>query len=111
MIQNKATLGKSLHIKGEVSGSEDLVIDGRVEGTIDLKGNNLTVGPEGQIDADIHVRNVTISGQVRGNVVARDRIEIVDKGSLVGNIKSPRWTMSDDAQFKGKVDMGGSDSN
>ena len=115
MFQNKnrtqATLGKSLRIRGDVSGSEDLVIHGRVEGRIELKDNNLTVGPDGHVDAKIHVKNAWISGQVRGDVVAREKVELADACDLVGDIKSPRWTMSEGARFKGRVDMGQSDSD
>ena len=108
MLQNKnrtqASLGRSLHIRGEVSGKEDLVIHGHVEGRINLEDSNLTVGPDGKVDADIHVKNARISGQVRGHVVAREKVELVDTCDLVGDIKSPRWSMSEGARFKGRVD-------
>ena len=100
-----ATLGPSLFIKGEVSGSEDLTIEGRVEGRIDLKDHNLTIGPNGRVHAEIHAKNITIVGEVTGNVVADEKVDLTDTGRLVGDIRAPRMAISDGAQFKGSVDM------
>ncbi len=103
-----ANIGQSLFIKGEVSGSEDLTVDGRVEGRIDLKDHNLTIGPNGRVHADVHAKNITIIGEVTGNVVADEKVDLTDTGRLVGDIRSPRISISDGAQFKGSVDMAGS---
>ncbi|HKY33102.1 MAG TPA: polymer-forming cytoskeletal protein [Candidatus Polarisedimenticolia bacterium] len=100
-----ANIGQSLFIKGEVSGSEDLTVDGRVEGRIDLKDHNLTIGPNGRVHADVHAKNITIIGEVTGNVVADEKVDLTDSGRLVGDIRSPRIAVSDGAQFKGSVDM------
>jgi cytoskeletal protein CcmA (bactofilin family) len=100
-----ANIGQSLFIKGEVSGSEDLTVDGRVEGRIDLKDHNLTIGPNGKVHADVHAKNITIVGEVTGNVVADEKVDLTDSGRLVGDIRSPRIAVSDGAQFKGSVDM------
>lgn len=100
-----ANIGQSLFIKGEVSGSEDLTVDGRVEGRIDLKDHNLTIGPNGKVHADVHAKNITIVGEVTGNVVADEKVDLTDSGRLVGDIRAPRIAVSDGAQFKGSVDM------
>lgn len=100
-----ANIGQSLFIKGEVSGSEDLTVDGRVEGRIDLKDHNLTIGPNGKVHADVHAKNITIVGEITGNVVADEKVDLTDSGRLVGDIRAPRISVSDGAQFKGSVDM------
>jgi len=102
---NTANIGQSLFIKGEVSGSEDLTVEGRVEGRIDLKDHNLTIGPNGRVHADIHAKNITIVGEVTGNVLADEKVDLTDTGRLVGDIRAPRIAVSDGAQFKGSVDM------
>ena len=99
-------IGPSIFIKGELSGDEDLTIEGRVEGKIELKSHNLTIGPKGRIHAAVHANAVTIKGEVTGNVFARERVEIADSGRLTGDITSPRITISDGAHFRGSVDMG-----
>lgn len=100
-----ANLGQSLFIKGDVSGSEDLTVEGRVEGRIDLKDHNLTIGPNGRVHAEIHAKNITIVGEVTGNVVADEKVDLTDTGRLIGDIRAPRIAVSDGAQFKGSVDM------
>jgi len=100
-----ANIGQSLFIKGEVSGSEDLTVEGRVEGRIDLKDHNLTIGPNGRVHAEIHAKNITIVGEVTGNVLADEKVDLTDSGRLVGDIRAPRIAVSDGAQFKGSVDM------
>src|SRR5262245_9802117 len=87
--QEQATIGKSLVIKGEVSGSEALYIDGRVEGTINLPGHRVTVGRNGQVQANINAKEVVILGKVKGNVTASDRTEIRNEGSLSGDVICP----------------------
>jgi cytoskeletal protein CcmA (bactofilin family) len=105
---SEATLvnvGPSIFIKGELSGDEDLTIEGRVEGRIELKNHNLTIGPKGKINAEVHANAVTIKGDVTGNVFAKERVEIADSGRLTGDITSPRIVISDGAHFRGSVDM------
>lgn len=100
-----ANIGQSLFIKGEVSGSEDLTVEGRVEGRIDLKDHNLTIGMNGRVHAEIHAKNITIVGEVTGNVVGDEKVDLTDTARLVGDIRAPRVSISDGAQFKGSVDM------
>jgi cytoskeletal protein CcmA (bactofilin family) len=112
--QEQATIGKSLIIKGEVSGSEALYIDGRVEGAITLPGHRVTVGRNGQVQANISAREVVILGKVKGNVVASDRAEIRNEGSLSGDIVCQRICIEDGAYFKGGIDIrksGGKEMN
>lgn len=101
----QAKIGQSLFIKGEVSGSEDLTVEGRVEGRIDLKDHNLTIGQNGKVTADIHAKNITIVGEVTGNVMADERVDLTDTGKLIGDIRAPRISVHDGAKFKGSVDM------
>ncbi len=103
-------IGESIFIKGELTGNEDLTIEGRVEGKIDLKDHHLTIGGPGKVNAEIFAKSVTITGEVVGNVKADERIEITNKGRLKGNIASPRITIADGARFKGSVDMDGKPS-
>jgi cytoskeletal protein CcmA (bactofilin family) len=100
-----ANIGQSLFIKGEVSGSEDLRVEGRVEGRIDLKDHNLTIGQNGRVTASVHAKNITIVGEITGNVNADERVELTDTARLVGDISAPRISVSDGAKFKGSVDM------
>lgn len=103
-------IGESIFIKGELTGNEDLTIEGKVEGKIDLKDHHLTIGGPGKVNAEIFAKSVTITGEVVGNVRADERIEITTKGRLKGNIASPRITIADGAHFKGSVDMDGKSS-
>ncbi len=98
-------IGPSIFIKGELSGDEDLTIEGKVEGKIELKNHNLTIGSKGKIQAEVHANAVTIKGDVTGNVHAKERVEIADSGRLTGDITSPRIVISDGAHFRGSVDM------
>jgi cytoskeletal protein CcmA (bactofilin family) len=100
-----ASIGSSIQIKGELQGDEDLTIDGRVEGKIDLRDHNLTIGPNGKIKADLFARHIVIAGDVSGNAHAAERVEIAPSGRLTGDIVSPRITIADGAHFKGSVDM------
>ena len=100
-----ASIGSSIQIKGELQGDEDLTIDGRVEGKIDLRDHNLTIGPNGKIKADLYARHIVIAGDVAGNAHAAERVEIAPSGRLTGDIVSPRITIADGAHFKGSVDM------
>ncbi len=100
-----AIIGPSIQIKGELQGDEDLTIDGRVEGKIELREHNLTIGQNGRIKADLFARNIVIAGEVTGNAFAAERVEIAPSGRLSGDITSPRITIADGAHFKGAVDM------
>ena len=103
--QEQATLGKSLVIKGEVTGSESLYIDGRVEGSINLPGNRVTVGRNGVVSANISAREIVVLGKVRGNMTASDRVDIRAEGSLTGDIVAQRISIEDGAYFKGGIDI------
>jgi cytoskeletal protein CcmA (bactofilin family) len=102
---DQATIGKSLVIKGEVSGSESLYIDGRVEGSINLPGNRVTVGRNGNVAANISAREVVVLGKVRGNLNASDRVDIRSEGSLTGDVVAQRISIEDGAYFKGGIDI------
>src|SRR5262245_62615472 len=98
-------IAASIQIKGELQGDEDLTIDGRVEGKIELREHNLTIGPNGRIKADLYAKNIVISGEVIGSAFAAERVEIAPSGRLAGDITAPRITIADGAHFKGSVDM------
>lgn len=101
----QATIGKSLVIKGEVTGSESLYIDGRVEGSINLPGNRVTVGRNGVVAANINAREVVVLGKVKGNLTASDRVDIRNEGSLTGDVVAQRISIEDGAFFKGGIDI------
>jgi len=101
----QATIGKSLVIKGEVSGSESLYIDGRMEGSINLAGNRVTVGRNGVVAANINAREIVVLGKVRGTMVASDRVDIRSEGSLTGDVVAQRISIEDGAFFKGGIDI------
>ncbi len=111
--QEQATIGKSLAIKGEVSGSESLYIDGRVEGSINLPGDCVTVGRNGTIAANITAREIVILGRVQGMIAASDRLHISSEGALTGDVVTQRVSLEDGAYFKGSIDIrkGNADSN
>lgn len=101
----QATIGKSLIVKGELSGSESLYIDGKVEGAINLPGNRVTVGRNGQVAANIMAREIVVLGKVRGNCHASDRVDIRSEGSLTGDVIAARISIEDGAFFKGGIDI------
>src|SRR6266702_7191674 len=100
-----ARLGPSLHIKGEISGNEDLLIDGSVEGLIQLDERKLTVGATAKLTADIIAREVVVYGTVKGNLRAKDRIEIKKDGSVNGDLTTARIMIEDGAYFKGSIEI------
>jgi cytoskeletal protein CcmA (bactofilin family) len=102
---DQATIGKSLVIKGEVTGSESLYIDGRVEGSISLAGNRVTIGRNGVVAANINAREIVVLGKVRGNLTASDRVDIRSDGSLTGDVIAARISIEDGAYFKGGIDI------
>lgn len=102
---DQATIGKSLVVKGEVTGSESLYIDGKVEGSINLPGNRVTVGRNGQVSANITAREIVVLGKVRGNVTASDRVDIRSEGALTGDVTAQRISIEDGAFFKGGIDI------
>jgi cytoskeletal protein CcmA (bactofilin family) len=101
----QATIGKGLFIKGEITGSESLYIDGKVEGSLNLPGNRVTVGRNGQVSANITAREIVVLGKVRGNVSATDRVDIRAEGSLNGDVAAARISIEDGAFFKGGIDI------
>jgi cytoskeletal protein CcmA (bactofilin family) len=98
-------IGQTIFIKGELTGTEDLTIEGRVEGKIELKDHNLTIGPNGKIKADVFAKSIVITGELLGNAFASEKVEITNAGILKGDIVAPRIVIADGAQFKGSVDM------
>ena len=102
---DQATIGKSLVVKGEISGSESLYIDGKVEGSINLPGNRVTVGRNGQVAATIMAREIVVLGKIRGNCQASDRVDIRAEGSLTGDVIAARISIEDGAFFKGGIDI------
>lgn len=100
-----ATLGKSVVIKGDIVGREDLTIDGDVEGAIELREHRLTVGPNGKVRSNVKAREVVIFGNVKGNIDATDKIEIRGNATLIGDIRTARVLIEDGAYFKGAVDI------
>jgi len=102
---DQATIGKGLFVKGEISGSESLFIDGKVEGSINLPGNRVTVGRNGQVAASIGAREIVVLGKVRGNVSATDRVDIRAEGALTGDVAAARISIEDGAYFKGGIDI------
>jgi cytoskeletal protein CcmA (bactofilin family) len=104
-LTGTAHIGRSVLIKGELSGSEDLYVDGTVEGNIELPGSNLMVGPNGRVRAGIRARGVIIEGKVDGDIEATERVELRKTAVLMGSIVTQRVSIEDGAYFKGGVDV------
>jgi len=100
-----AHIGKSVVIKGELSGSEDLYVDGKVEGKIELRNHSLTVGPNGSVRADISAKTVVIQGKVEGSLSASDRVELKKSAVVTGDVSTQRIAIEEGAFLKGKVDI------
>lgn len=98
-------IGKSVVIKGELSGSEDLTVEGQVEGKIELRQNVLTIGPHGKIRAEIFAKSVVVLGEVVGNITATEKVDIREHGSVEGDLVAPRVAIAEGAHFRGSIDM------
>ena len=98
-------IGQSIHIKGELTGNEDLTIEGKVEGKVFLKDHNLTVCANGKIVAEIQAKTVMVLGEITGNITADDKVEVAATGTMRGDIQAPRVVLADGAKFKGAIDM------
>ena len=103
--RDMVNIGKSVIIKGELTGSEDLTIEGQVEGKIELRQNVLTIGPNGKIKAQVFAKAVVVQGEVHGNIAATERVDIRDNGSVDGDLSAPRVAIADGAHFRGSIDM------
>jgi cytoskeletal protein CcmA (bactofilin family) len=103
--RNSARLGSGLHIKGQITGTEDLQIDGKVDGPILLRGHQLIVGPTAELNSEIHAGEVLVSGKVVGNLHASDRVDIRTDGSVIGDISTARISIEDGAHFKGRIEI------
>ena len=98
-------IGKSVVVKGELNGSEDLTIEGQVEGKIELRQHALTIGPNGKIRAQVFAKSVIVLGEVTGNIMATERVNIRDNGSVDGDLIAPRVAIAEGAHFRGSIDM------
>ena len=103
--RSSARLGPGLHIKGQLTGTEDLQIDGKVDGPISLDGHQLTVGPTAVLNSEINAGEVIVFGKVVGNVYARDRVDVKTDGSVIGDISTARISIEDGAHFKGRIEI------
>ena len=103
--RNMSCLGPGLEIKGKITGSEDLQIDGRVEGPISLHGQKLTIGQTGKVQSEISARDVIVYGDITGNLLAQDRVEIKKDASVIGDIKATRISIEDGAYCKGRIEI------
>ncbi|MBI1940544.1 MAG: polymer-forming cytoskeletal protein [Acidobacteria bacterium] len=105
LAHNQTLLGRSMVLRGDLSGKEDLLVEGQFEGTISLQEHCLTIGPHGQVKAEIHARQVIIQGSVNGNITAGEKIEIRKSGNVVGDLVAAAIAIEDGAYFKGSIDI------
>ena len=103
--RGSATIGKSVVVKGQILSREDLIVDGEVEGTVELQENRLTIGPTGKLTASVKAREIVVLGTVHGNVEASEKIDIRKDAKLVGDIRTMRIVIEDGAYFKGSIDI------
>lgn len=103
--ESNATIGASIKITGDVSGKENLVINGSVEGTIDFRENNVVVGEQGKVNANVTAKNISVEGEVKGELRGSEQVTITPTGRVTGDIRAPRVILNDGCQFKGSVDM------
>ena len=106
----KAMIGKSIKIKGEITGDENLIIEGSVEGSINLHTNEVTIGLSGNVSADVTAKVIKIEGKIAGDIIGNEKVIIAKSGDVRGNIVAPRVTLEDGARFKGSIDMDPADS-
>jgi cytoskeletal protein CcmA (bactofilin family) len=109
--EGSTVIGKSVTIRGELSGNEDLYMDGDIEGTIQLSDHALTIGPNAKVLADIHVKDLVIFGKVTGNLHATGRVDIRNSAVITGDIHSQRLSIEENAAIKGKVNLGANDQS
>ncbi len=103
--RERAVIGASITIQGDLSGEEDLTVLGQVQGTVDVKGNSVTIGETGRVKADVYAQNIFVEGSVEGNLYGGDQIVLRSSGNVRGNLTAPRVALDDGAQFKGSIDM------
>ena len=103
--KERAMIGSTIYIKGDVSGQEDLIIEGRVEGRIELRQHNVTVGKKGKVKADIYGKTITVEGEVQGNLYGEEQLVVRQSSTVRGNITAPRVSLEDGSNFKGSIDM------
>ncbi len=103
--EGSTVIGKSVIIRGDISGSEDLFMDGEIEGTITLTENRLTIGPNARVRADVNVQDVIVFGRVEGNVKASGRLELRQSASVVGDIQAGRLSIEESASLRGRVEL------
>ncbi len=106
-----AIIGPSIQIKGDVSGKEDLLIEGHVEGEVSLKQHNVTIGRSGNAKADIYGKSIRVEGKVHGNLFGSESVVIQATGTVSGNITAPRVSLENGSTFKGSIDMGASNGS
>ncbi|HEY9051953.1 MAG TPA: polymer-forming cytoskeletal protein [Gammaproteobacteria bacterium] len=103
-------IGATIHIKGDVTGDEDLIIHGHVEGQINLKEHNVIIGPKGSVQANIHAKQIVVEGELKGDLNGEEKVIIRKTGNVLGNVVSPRVTLEDGCMFKGSIEMGQRDN-
>ena len=104
-MEKLVNIGQSVQIKGELTGNEDLTIEGLVDGKILVKDHSLTIGANGRITAEVHAKTVVVVGTITDNITADDKVEIAPSGTVNGDIRAPRVSIADGAKFKGSIDM------
>jgi cytoskeletal protein CcmA (bactofilin family) len=103
--RDAAVIGPSIHIDGDVRGEEDLLIEGEVSGTVNLKNNSLTIGPQGKVRADVYAHSIYVDGYLEGDLYGSERVNVRKSATVRGNITSPRVSLEDGAKFKGAIEM------
>ena len=104
-MDKRITFGESIHINGDLTGNEDLMIDGKLDGKIFLKDHKLTIGQNGHIEAEIQAKEVVVAGNLLGNITASYKVEVATTGSMRGDISAPQVILADGASFRGSIDM------
>ncbi len=104
-LKERATIGSTIRVKGDLSGEEDLTVQGRVQGKIELRNNNVTIGEKGQVKADVYAKIISVEGDVEGNLFGEEKIIIRKSGRVKGNLVAPRVSLEEGSNFKGSIDM------